>query len=108
MKMVLSSKDYSRVATASLVLFVIGIALLLVTPFLSLLNLVGIVLLSAVPGAVFGYVRNRWGGFVEWGVWSGVAGFVVLYLILASGVVPEKKPPPLPEKEQTTNAHPES
>jgi membrane protease YdiL (CAAX protease family) len=95
--------EYWKVITVACVVLVIGIFFVAVAPFLSALNLAGIILICAVPGALVGYVRNRtdrWGGFFEWGVWSGVTGFVVLYAVLASGLVPEREPPPLPGHER--------
>ena len=58
----------------------VGLALMRVTPALSMFNLIAVFLVGASPGVLIGYAVNKWPGSVKGGIVSG--GILIAFLIV--------------------------
>ena len=79
---------------AAVTTFGSGIALMRVTPALSLFNLVGLFIVGASFGIPFGYAKGKWRAAILFAFLAGAFLIGSLILLLCSGVLPEADPPP--------------
>ena len=83
---------------AAITTFGFGIALMRITPALSMFNLIGLFVVGASFGIPFGYAKAKWSGAIGFAFIAGIVLVVALFLLLSSGILPEAEPPPLPPR----------
>ena len=81
---------------AAITTFGFGIALMCITPALSMFNLIGLFIVGAGFGIPFGYAKAKWSGAIGFAFITGIVLVFGLFLLLCSGILPETEPPPLP------------
>ena len=74
--------------------FAFGIALMRITPALSMFNLIGLFIVGASFGIPFGYAKAKWPGALGFAFVVGIVLVFGVFLLLSSGMLPEVDPPP--------------